>query len=73
MIMKIGTNGVYLFQETKITKFCKMLGKKCKTGVTLLFSKILQNSFIVIYSNQTTIKTSTLPAICIFKKSNPIL
>ena len=35
MIMKIGTNGVYLFQETKITKFCKMLGRKCKTGVTL--------------------------------------
>ena len=37
------------------------------------FSKIFQNSFKVIYRDQTTIETSTLLAICIFKRPNPIL
>ena len=36
------------------------------------FFSVLQNSFKVIYRDQTTIETSTLPAICIFKRSNLI-
>ena len=38
-----------------------------------LFSKVLQSSFKVMYRDQTTIETSTLPVIYIFKRSNPIL
>ena len=34
--------------------------------------KILQNGFKVIYRDQTTIETSTLPTIWIFKKSTLI-
>ena len=37
------------------------------------FSKVLQNSFKVIYHNQTPIETYTLPVICFFKRSNPTL
>ena len=37
------------------------------------FSKVLQSSFKVMYRDQTTIETSTLPVIYIFKRSNPIL
>ena len=37
------------------------------------FSKIFQSSFKVIYRDQTPTETSTLLAICIFKRSNPIL
>ena len=36
------------------------------------FSKILQSSCKVIYRDQTTIETSTLPAICTFKRPNPV-
>ena len=51
-----------------------MLGERCGKGAPMTsFSKVLQNSFKVIYHDQTTIETSTLPAICIFKRSNPIL
>ena len=70
MIMKIGTNGEYLFQKTKIKNFFKMLGERCETWAPL---KVLQNRFKVIYCDQTTIETSTLPAISMFKRSNPIL
>ena len=48
-----------------------MLGEKCETMMS--FSKVLQNSFKVIYCNQATTETFTLPVICIFKRSNPIL
>ena len=34
------------------------------------FFNFLRNSFKVIYRDQTTIETSTLPAICIFKRSD---
>ena len=37
------------------------------------FSKVFQKSFKVVYHGQITIQTSTLPGICIFKGSNPIL
>ena len=37
------------------------------------FSKVLQNSFKVIYRNQTPIETYTLPIICFFKRSDPTL
>ena len=37
------------------------------------FSKGLQSSFKGIYRDKITIETSTIPAICIFKISNPIL
>ena len=36
------------------------------------FSKVFQNRFKVIYCDQTTIETSAIPAVCIFKISNPI-
>ena len=36
------------------------------------FSNVLQNSFKVIYRDQTTIETSTLLAICIFKPSSSV-
>ena len=36
------------------------------------FFKVLENSFKVIYCDKTTIEVSTLPAICIFKRSDPI-
>ena len=64
VIMKIGANGEYLFQNTKIIK----------QGLHMtLFSNVLQNSFKVIYGDQTTMETSTLPVICIFKRSNRII
>ena len=34
------------------------------------FSKIIQNSFKVIYRDQITIETSIIPAICILKILN---
>ena len=34
------------------------------------FFNVLRKSFKVIYRDQTTIETSTLPAICIFKRSD---
>ena len=37
------------------------------------FPKVFKNSFKIIYHDQTTIETLTLPAIWIFKKPNPIL
>ena len=37
------------------------------------FSKGLQSSFKGIYRDKITIETSTIPGICIFKISNPIL
>ena len=33
--MKIGTNGEYLFQNTKITKFCKILGERFEARAPL--------------------------------------
>ena len=36
------------------------------------FFKVIQNSLKVIYRDQTTIETSSLPAICISKRSNLI-
>ena len=36
-------------------------------------SKVLQNSLKAIYCGQTTIESSTLPAFCIFKKSNVLV
>ena len=35
--------------------------------------KALKRYCKVIYRNQTTIETSTVPAICIFKRANPII
>ena len=58
VIMKIGKNGEYLFQNTE-------------TGpLYVLISQSSFNSFKIIYHDSTTIETSTIPAICIFKKSN---
>ena len=37
------------------------------------FSKVPQNSFKVIYRDQTTIETSEILGICIFKRSDTIL
>ena len=37
------------------------------------FSKVFQSSLKVIYRDQTKIETSIIPAIRIFKTSNPIL
>ena len=45
-----------------------MLGESCETGS---FFKILENSFKVINRDQT-IEISAHPAVCIFKRSNPI-
>ena len=48
---------------------CKMFGERCKTSPFLTsFSKVLQNSFKVIYRDKTTLETSTLPAICAFNR-----
>ena len=71
--MKIGTNGEYLFQNSKVPD------ERCETASPaapppmMPFSKVRQNSVKVIYRNQTAIQTFTLPAFCIFKRSNPIL
>ena len=65
--MKICTDGDYLFQNTKITSFSKMLREWHETG-SFSFSKVLQNNFKVKYSSQITIETSALPARCVFKR-----
>ena len=62
------------FKTLKLQIVCKMLAERCETGpLYASFSNVLQNNFKVIYRDQTTIETFTLPAICIFKRSNPIL
>ena len=68
------TNEEYLFQKTKINFFKKNAWWKVWNRGPFItsFSKVLQNSLNVICCDQTT-ETSTLPAICIFKRSNPIL
>ena len=58
VIMKIGKNEEYLFQNTEAG------------SLYVLISQSSLNSFKVIYHDPTTIETSTIPAICIFKKSN---
>ena len=66
------------FKTLKLLKFkifVKCLVKDVKQGALydVIFLKFFKKSFKVIYRNQTTIETSTFPAICIFKRSNPIL
>ena len=59
-------------QNNKI--FGKYLVKGVNRGPFMTwFSKVPQNSFKVIYRDQTTLETSTLPTICIFKRSNPTI
>ena len=58
----------------KLQNFVKCLVKDVKQGPLYgVIFEVLQNSFKVIYYDQATIETSTLPAICIFKRSNPIV
>ena len=59
-------------QNYKILVKCWVKGVKNGTLMTS-FSKVLQNSFKVIYRDQTKPETYGLPAICIFKRSNLIL
>ena len=39
----------------------------------MLFFKVLEKVFKVLYRDQTRIETSALPAMYILKRSNPIL
>ena len=58
------------FKTLKLLK----ISERCKTGLFMTSpSKVPQNSFQVIYHNQTTIETSTLPIICTFKMPDLIL
>ena len=58
------------FKTLKLLK----ISERCKTGLFMTSrSKVPQNIFQVIYYNQTTIETSTLPIICTFKMPNLIL
>ena len=50
------------FKTLKLQTFCKMFGERCEPGAPL----VLQNSFKLLYRDETTTETSTLPAICIF-------
>ena len=58
------------FKTLKLQNFCKMLGERCERRAPF---KVLKNSFEVIYRDQTTIETSLLQVICVFKRENPIL
>ena len=72
--MKISTNGECFFQKTKITNFFKIIFERCETASNVwryFPPKVLQNSFKIIYCNQTITETSTIPAIDIFKRENP--
>ena len=54
--------------------FYKIICESCKTGAP--YEVIFQSpskQFQSIYRDQTTIETTTISAICIFKSSNPIL
>ena len=69
IIIKINANGEYLFQISKITKFCKMLGKRCETEAPLRrhFTKFSKQ---FLSNTSRPIEISTLPTI--FQRSNPI-
>ena len=58
----------------KIQNFCRMFGTRCEIGPLMTpISKVLQNSFKIIYRDQTTTETSTLLVIFIFKRPNQSL
>ena len=62
------------FKIPKLQNFVKCLVKDVKQGPLYgVIFEVLQNNFKVIYYDQTTIETSTRPAVCIFKRSNPIV
>ena len=61
------------FKTLKLQTFCKMLRERYETDTPWwrhFSNKVLQNGFKVIYCDQTMIETATLPAICIFKRSD---
>ena len=62
------------FKRLKLQSFFKILCERCETAAHVwrhFPPKVLQNSFKVIYCNQTIRETSTIPAIDIFKWTNP--
>ena len=57
-----------------LQNFCKIICERYKTGAP--YEVIFQSpskQFESIYRDQTTIETTTISSICIFKSSNPIL
>ena len=62
------------FKRLKLQSFFKILCERCETAADVwrhFPPKVIQNSFKVIYCNQTIRETSTIPAIDIFKWTNP--
>ena len=62
------------FKRLKLQIFFKIIFERCETAANVwrhFPPKVLENSFKLIYRNQTIRKTSSIPAIDIFKRENP--